>query len=142
MEAARDLGLDFLGVSVEAVSLLQQTWAIGVAYLSVWVLLLGLYRYLPARWIPWSTAIVAATFTATGVELLKYGFSWYVTDVASYGSIYGTLLTVAVLFFWIYYSAIVFILGGEIAQVWTMRKALRATRLGALFQHEEGGAHR
>ena len=69
---------------------------------------------------------------------LKYGFSWYVTDVASYGSIYGTLLTVAVLFFWIYYSAIVFILGGEIAQVWTMRRALRATRVGALFRHEEG----
>ncbi len=109
-----------------------------MAYLYVWVLFLGLYRYLPARWIPWPTAIVAATFTATSVELLKYGFSWYVTDVASYGSIYGTLLTVAVLFFWIYYSAIVFILGGEIAQVWTMRRALRATRVGALFRHEEG----
>ena len=138
MEAARDLGLDVLGVSGNAASLLQRSWSLGVVYLSAWVLFLGLYRYVPARWIPWPTAVVAATFTATGFELLKYGFSWYVTEVASYGSTYGNLLTIAVLFFWIHYSAIVFILGGEIAQVWTMRRALRATRAGALFRDQEG----
>jgi uncharacterized BrkB/YihY/UPF0761 family membrane protein len=31
-----------------------------------------------------------------------------------------------VLFFWIYYGSIVFILGGEVAQVYTMRRASRA----------------
>jgi membrane protein len=137
MEAARDLGLNVLGVSGNAASLLQQTWSMAVAYASAWVLFLGLYRYVPTRWIPWPTAVVAATFTATCFELLKYGFGWYVTEVASYGSTYGNLITIAVLFFWIYYGAVVFILGGEIAQVWTMRKALRATRVGALFRDEE-----
>jgi len=137
MEAARDLGLDVLGVSGNAASLLQQLWSLAVAYGSAWVLFLGVYRYVPTRWIPWPTAVVAATFTATCFEALKYGFSWYVTEVASYGSTYGNLITVAILFFWIYYSAVVFILGGEIAQVWTMRKALRATRVGALFRDEE-----
>jgi membrane protein len=137
MEAARDLGLNILGVSGDAASLLQQIWSVAVAYGSAWVLFLGVYRYVPTRWIPWPTAIVAATFTATCFELLKYGFSWYVTEVASYGSTYGNLLTIAVLFFWIHYSAVVFILGGEIAQVWTMRRALMATRVGSLFRDEE-----
>jgi membrane protein len=76
--------------------------------------------------VPWRTAIIAATFTAVGHELLKMAFSWYATDVADYGTAFGNLATVAVLFFWIYYGALVFILGGEFAQVSTMRKASRA----------------
>ena len=47
------------------------------------------------------------------------------TEIADYGSAFGNLATVAVLFFWIYYGAVVFILGGEVAQVYTMRKASR-----------------
>ena len=56
-------------------------------------------------------------------------FSWYATEVANYGSTFGNLATVAVLFFWIYYESLVFILGGEVAQVYTMR---RASRLGVV----------
>jgi uncharacterized BrkB/YihY/UPF0761 family membrane protein len=35
------------------------------------------------------------------------------------------MATGAVLFFWIYYESVVFILGAEVAQVSTMRKASR-----------------
>ena len=80
--------------------------------------------------------LVALTFTATCFELLKYVFSWYVTELAQYGSAYGNLITIAVLFFWIYYGVIVFILGGEVAQVWTMRRVVRATRAGSLLRGE------
>lgn len=90
---------------------------------SVWALFLVVYRYLPVRRIPWRTALVAATFSAVLHEGLKVGFSWYATEVADYTSTWGNLATVAVLFFWIYYEALVFILGGEVAQVYTMRKA-------------------
>jgi len=48
-----------------------------------------------------------------------------VTEIANYRSTYGNLLTVAILVFWIYYEAVGFILGGEVAQVWTMRRARR-----------------
>jgi membrane protein len=94
-----------------------------VALASIWALFLVVYRYLPVRRIPWRTAIVAATFAALAHESLKYGFSWYATEVADYTSTWGNLATVAVLFFWIYYESVVFILGGEVAQVYTMRKA-------------------
>ena len=69
--------------------------------------------------------MIAATFAAAGYELLKSGFSWYVTEVADYGTAFGNLATVALLIFWIYYGSLVFILGGEFAQVSTMRKASR-----------------
>ncbi len=137
MESAKDLGMLALGtrgVSGQALSILQVVWRFAISYGTAWVLFLGLYRYLPARWIPWKTAIVAASFTATLFEVLKYAFSWYVTRVADYGSTYGNLITIAILFFRIYYGSIVFVLGGEVAQVWTMRRALRSTRAGTLFK--------
>ncbi len=96
-----------------------------VSFASIWVLLFLLYRYLPPRVVAIRTAVVAATFTAVSHESLKLAFSWYATEVANYSSMLGNLTTVAVLFFWIYYEALVFILGGEVAQVYTMRKASR-----------------
>jgi membrane protein len=96
-----------------------------IALASIWMLLLLAYRYMPARPIPWRTAMIAATFTSLAHESLKFGFSWYATDVANYGSTLGNLTTVGVLFFWIYYECLVFLLGGEVAQVYQMRQASR-----------------
>ena len=72
-----------------------------------------MYRYLPARRIPWNTSFVAATFSAVLHETLKWGSSWYFTEAADFTTTFGNLATVAVLIFWIYYEATVFILGGE-----------------------------
>lgn len=99
-----------------------------LALASIWVMFLLIYRYLPARRIQWRTAAVAATFTAVLFELMKLGFSWYVTNVADYGSTYGNLATLVILIFWIYYSAVAFILGGEVAQVAAMRRTRRRQR--------------
>ncbi|UCC26474.1 MAG: YihY/virulence factor BrkB family protein [Gemmatimonadales bacterium] len=123
VRAARDYGVDLLGLEGNALSLVQSGSAHVLAFLSIWVLFLGIYRYLPARRIPWRAALIAATFTAVVHEILKGGFGWYVTSVANYRTAYGNLISLAVLFFWIYYEALGFILGGEVAQVWTMRRA-------------------
>ena len=136
MEGLRDFGVNAFGVSGRGLTLLDVAWRLAVAYISVWVLFLGIYRYVPTRWIPWKTALVGATFTATLFEVLKYAFSFYATEVADYGSTYGSLIAVAVLFFWIYYGSIVFILGGEVAQVWTMRRALKGMRDSDRFKNE------
>ncbi len=123
LQAAESYGVELLGLEGPALGTFESLVAQGLAFGSIWVLFLGIYRYLPVRPIPWATAVVAATFTAVLHEVLKAGFGWYVTSVANYRTTYGNLLTLAVLFFWIYYEAIGFILGGEVAQVWTMRRA-------------------
>ena len=137
LEAARDLGLDVLGLEPYAVSLVQQSFGQAIAFTSIWLLFLGVYRYLPARRIPWRTALIAATFASVLHEFLKVAFGFYATEVANYRTTYGNLLTLAVLFFWIYYEALVFILAGEFAQVWTMRRTLRVKTRGALFDTGE-----
>lgn len=131
LEAARTYGVSLLGLEGSLETFTQQLFAHGVAFFSIWVLFVLVYRFLPARWIPWRTALIAATFTALLHELMKWLFSWYVTEVANYRTTYGNLAVIAVLFFWIYYGSVVFILGGEVAQVWSMKRArqVRTSRI-------------
>lgn len=118
-------GSILLGLHGANLDLLRRMTAQILAFGSIYVLFILIYRYFPPRRIPWRTALTAATFTAVLFELSKVLFSWYVTNVASFSSIYGGLTSVVVLFFWIYYGAIVFILGGEVAQVYAMSRVRR-----------------
>jgi membrane protein len=95
---------------------------------SAWILFFLLYRYIPLRHIPVKTAAVGATFATVAYELMKGGFAWYATEVANYSTAYGNLAVVAVLFFWIYYSAVVFILGGHVARAFENRWKVRLGR--------------
>lgn len=115
--AALRRGGEALGMGGGAVGAVEAAAGHLLALASIWALFLMVYRYLPARRIPWRTAMVGATFAAVAHEALKLGFSWYATRVADYSSAWGNLSTVGVLFFWIYYEAVVFILGGEVAHV-------------------------
>ncbi len=136
LKAWRDFGINFLGLEGQTLGLVQRGSVQALAVLAIWLLFLFVYRYLPARRLPWETALIAATFTAAVHELLKGGFGWYVSEVANYGSAYGNLISLAVLLFWIYYEAIGFILGGEVAQVWTMREA-RRVQIREIMRGEE-----
>jgi uncharacterized BrkB/YihY/UPF0761 family membrane protein len=42
-------------------------------------------------------------------------FGWYVQLSPRFSMLYGSLSTLAIFFFWIYYSAMILLLGGEIA---------------------------
>lgn len=135
IKAVQELGVSLTGLEGQGLTLLRQASAQFLAFGSIWVLFLLVYRYFPPRRIPWRTAMVGATFTGVLFEVAKYLFSWYVTSMADYRSVYGGLTSVAILFFWIYYGSIVFILGGEVAQVYAVsrtrrRHAARAASLG------------
>ena len=113
------VGVGMIGLEGRTLSLVERTFGHLLALGSLWALFLAAYRYLPARRISWRTACIAATFSSLLHEAMKWAFSWYATDLAYYGSMLGNLTTGVVLFFWIYYGSIVFVLGGEVAQVYT-----------------------
>jgi membrane protein len=125
MKTAEEYGISLTGLEGPGLTLFRQTTAQLLAFGSIWVLFLLVYRFFPPRRIPWRTALTAATFTGILFEVTKYLFSWYVTNHANFNTVYGGLTSAAVLFFWIYYGAIVFILGGEVAQVHTMSRTRR-----------------
>jgi membrane protein len=128
LRAAASVASEVMGVDPAGLPLIGQAtdlWPQLVAFLTLWVMFFLVYRYLPPRRIGWHTSVVAATFTTILVEVLKYGFSWYVVGVADFGSAWGNLATFVLLVFWIYYTSVVFILGGEVAQVVSMRRTRR-----------------
>jgi membrane protein len=113
------LGAIFFAADGVGHTLLGTSWY-GLSFASAWILFLLLYRsFRPGRWS--STAVAGATFAAVGFELLKELFAWYVTSVADYSNAYGGLAAGAVLFFWIYYSSIVFVLGAILARTYEVR---------------------
>lgn len=122
VRTVEELGVTLTGLDGPGLDMFRQAMAMLLAFGSIWVLFLVIYRFLPPRRVPWRTAFWAATFTGVLFETAKYLFSWYVTNAANFSTVYGGLTALAILFFWIYYGAIVFILGGEVSQVLTMSR--------------------
>lgn len=112
-------------LDVRPLSALEGLYVEIVALISAWVMFLLIYRYLPFRRIHWRTAIVAATFTTVCFEILKRGFAFYAANLASYASTYGVMANLILFFLWIYWLAVVFILGGEVGQVAALRHIRR-----------------
>lgn len=126
LEAIQTYGVHWTGFRLA--DPVQAAYAQLLAFSFIFVMFLLIYRYLPARRTPWRIALVAATFTSVVWEILKSAFAWYVSYVADYRTTYGTLATVVVLVFWIYYSAVVFVLGGEVGQVYDLYRIRRRQR--------------
>lgn len=120
-------GREMFGFDAGSLGYAGYVWAQLIAFGFIWVMFLMIYRYLPLRRIGWRTVIIAASFTAVLFELMKQGFSVY-AQVADYGSVYGNLTFLLILIFWIYYAAVVFILGGVVAQVATMQRIRKQQR--------------
>ena len=75
-----------------------------------------------------STAWVASLFTGFMFELAREVFTYYVSAFSP-GSLYtGTLVSIVVVVVWFYYAALIFILGGEVGQVYELRRTRRLQR--------------
>ena len=76
----------------------------------------GTYRYLPQRPPPWRHAFIGGLILAILWEMAKHLFSNYVTTLAVYSRLYGSLLFVVLFLLWTYYSALLFLFGAEIVR--------------------------
>jgi membrane protein len=99
-----------------------------IAFIFIALMFFSLYKFLPNRRIRWQTALIASLFTSFLLELAKRGFGGYVKSFNP-GSLYsGTLAALVIVVVWVYYAAMIFILGGEVAQVYELRRVRRRQR--------------
>ena len=88
----------------------------------------SLYKFLPHRKIRWRTALIAALFTSVMLEVAKRAFSAYVRSFNP-GSFYsGTVAALVIVVIWVYYASFIFIIGGEVAQVYELRRVRKMQR--------------
>lgn len=90
-----------------------------------------IFKFLPSRRIPWRTALVAAVFCALAFEVSKRLYALYVTRFVTVDRIASDANVVALFLFllWIYYTACVFLLGGEVAETYDLVRMRRAQRV-------------
>jgi membrane protein len=102
--------------------------ALGFAFLLALFFLL--YRYASLRRVGWQAALVAAGFSSFAFEVAKRLFALYIRNVGGYGAAAADASIGAIILFvvWIYYSALVFLLGGVIAETWELRSMQRVQR--------------
>lgn len=114
-----------LGLRQDVLGTLGYTLGRAVAFIFIAALFFGLYKFLPGKKIRWQTALVACTFTGVMFEIAKSVFAIYVRSFHP-GSLYtGTVAALVITILWVYYAAVVFILGGEVAQVYELRHMRR-----------------
>lgn len=129
LEAVQTYGIGLLGLGESGeILMLQELFARLLAYGFIFLMFVLIYRFLPAGRVPWRTALIAATFSAVVFEMFKSVFAWYVANFANYSTAYGTLAAGVVLVLWIYYTAVVFVLGGEVGQVYELYRIRRSQR--------------
>ncbi len=109
---------DLVGVRVDLPGFLTDpTFPRYVTSILMAVLLTVVYCIAPARGIRWPSAAVGATLAAVLWHQAKVAFNWYLTHYARHNLFFGILGGFIVLVLWIFYTAIILLLGGVVADV-------------------------
>lgn len=85
-------------------------------------LFVTIYKLLPNTRVSWKTALVGGIFAGVMWEIAKHTFAFYVVHWPGHNKIYGSLASVILLMLWLYYSAVVAIVGAEFASMWSRRR--------------------
>jgi membrane protein len=93
-----------------------------VAFLFTWLMFYVLYRFLPYIKLSNDVLVISTSIAAILWEVAKYLFGLYILNFGNITRIYGALTIFAGTALWLYYSSIVFLLGGIIGQLYRERK--------------------
>jgi len=90
-----------------------------------------IFKFLPSRRIYWRTGLVASLFCAVGFEIAKRLYTLYVSHFVTLdrAATSANLIAVLLLLLWIYYTAFVFLLGGEVAETYDLMRMRRLQRV-------------
>ena len=81
-----------------------------------------IYWVVPNLKIHLKSVVPGAVFATIGWILTSLAFSFYVGSYGNYSGTYGSIGAIIVLMMWLYFSAIILMLGGQINAVMTERK--------------------
>ena len=81
-----------------------------------------LYKFVPPRKLDNISIFKGALFASFSYEVVKFFFSYYITRINDYTSIFGSLSVVVILMIWIWYTCFLFVIGAEMAWVFYENK--------------------
>ena len=112
--------------AMQSVSYLGRLLALSLQFIFAFTVFAVIYRYGAVRRVRWRTAGLAAAFAALAVELAKRLFGLYLVAASGTHGVaaWGSFTSVALFVLWAYYSAVVFLFGGVVAETWAEREAI------------------
>ncbi|AOV09082.1 ribonuclease [Sporosarcina ureilytica] len=81
-----------------------------------------IYWLVPNLKLHYKSVLLGSAFSTIGWIVTTFGFSFYVGSYGNYSTTYGSIGTIIVLMMWLYISAIILMLGGQINAVMSERK--------------------
>lgn len=119
----REIGLFLfskLGYTSQFIKL-WDTLSLAVSAIILFLIFTGLYWVAPNVKLRCRSAFPGAAFATLGWIISSMGFSFYVGNIGNYSLTYGSIGTIIVLMIWLYISAFIIILGGEINAFYSER---------------------
>jgi len=104
------------GISLDRFPVLSGWLGIAAPIFTDFLVFMVLYLSVPHPRLGWGSLALGAGFAAVTWELAKVGFTWYITHVAAVDKVYGSLGGVVILLLWIYYSAVIALVGAILAR--------------------------
>jgi len=83
----------------------------------IFILFFIIYFYIPMTRLPFKVIILSALSASILWEVARYLFGIYIENLVTLDRVYGAYALLVMAAFWIYYSAVVFIVGAEIGQL-------------------------
>jgi membrane protein len=74
-----------------------------------------LYCAIPNCRVRWRDGIAGALFAAFAIEVLKWAFAFYISQISTYNFIYGALAGIPIFLLWMYIFWLIVLVGAEIA---------------------------
>ena len=81
-----------------------------------------LYRFIPNKKLPRFIVLTATMICAALWEIARFGFAWYLTNIGSFGKVYGVYAIIVTIGVWIYYSSLITLIAAEAAEFWYEKK--------------------
>jgi membrane protein len=100
--------------------LIAQAVQIVVGFAIAWLLFAAMFKFLPDAVISWRDVRLGALVTALLFTVGRFGIGFYLGRSDATDA-FGATAALAVLFVWIYYAAIILLVGAEFTQVWARR---------------------
>lgn len=87
-----------------------------------------IYWIVPNLKLRWKSVIPGTLFATIGWILTSLIFSFYVSSFGNFSNTYGSIGAIIVLMMWLYFSAIILILGGQLNAVMLERGLAKTTK--------------
>lgn len=117
-----------LGLRKDVMTNLEYWIGRGLAFVFITMMFFALYKYLPVRKVRTRTALLASLFAGLLFELAKQVFRLVMMGLNPQSIYSGTIAALVIVVVWVYYAALLFLIGGEVGQVYELRRTRKLQR--------------